>query len=395
MKRKAVLVLAFLLPVGFLFFACEKRERTNEVPADNLERSLAIDVSNLKSSDGQLLLQPLASKNIPPRPANVEALGEDDALRWFDMEFAAWNADDKINPAVSPANGSIGKRVILIVHGDHPWTTSYMNGARIAAQALGMTIDLWSPNWDINVQNRMIDQAINAKPDAIGLIPINAEAAVQQFRRINQAGIPAFGTDNLTTSEAMRYMVTWTGVDDWSQMRRLARFLADTMGMSGGIAYVTHNPGTAVYFSRLFGPRTELAAYAPNIRTLDFQSPGFDSAITQQVVSDWLTRFGNNLNAIFLADDAAQAIGTVDALNRAGRNDVLVVAAGSSKQGMDLVAAGSLLANTYQSAEGNGAAVAKAMADFFNGKKLPVIGFLAQQDIITKANVGNFQPAQW
>jgi ribose transport system substrate-binding protein len=362
--------------------------------SDNLQKSLALDVSGVKSTDGQPLMPPLSPKQVPARPGNPDALPEDDPLHWYDMEYAGWNAGAKLNPAKSPANGSIGKHVIVIVHGDHPWTTAYMNGAKKAADALGMTIDLWSPNWDVNVQNQMIAQAINAKPDAIGVIPINAESAVQQFRQINQAGIPAFGTNTLTIAEAMRYMVTWTGPDDWGQMRKLSHALADAMGKKGGIAYITHNPGGSPYFARMWGPRTELKSYAPDIKTLDFQSPGFDAAATKQVVADWITRFGRDLNAIFLADDSAQAIGVVDALKEAGRTDILVVAAGNSKAGMDLVASGDLLAITYQTAEGDGAAVVKAMGDWFNGKSLPELGYLAQ-DIITKANVAGFQPPQW
>jgi ribose transport system substrate-binding protein len=361
---------------------------------DNLQKSLALDYSGVKSTDGQILMPPLSPKQVPPRPANPEALGEDDALRYYDYEYAGWNAGAKINPAKSPANGSIGKHVIMIMHGDHPWTTACGNGAKKAAAALGMTIDIWSPNWDVNVQNQMIDQAINARPDAIAVIPINAESAVQQFRKINQSGIPAFGFNTLATSEAMRYMVTWTGPDDFGQMRKLARYLADAMGKEGGICYVTHNPGGSPYFARMYGPRTELKTYAPNIRTLDFQSPGFDAPATKQVVADWITRFGSQLKAIFLADDSAQAIGAVDALKEAGRTDVLIVAAGNSKAGMDLVASGDLLAITYQTAEGDGAAILKAMADFFNGKSLPELGYLAQ-DIITKENVAGFQPPQW
>jgi ribose transport system substrate-binding protein len=144
----------------------------------------------------------------------------------------------------------------------------------------------------------------------------------------------------------------------------------------------------------MWGPRTELKSYAPDIQTLDFQSPGFDAAATKQVVADWITRYGNRLNAIFLADDSAQAIGTVDALKEAGRTDILVVAAGNSKAGMDLIASGDMLGITYQTAEGDGAAVVKAMGDWFNGQSLPELGYLAQ-DIITKANVANFQPPQW
>ena len=393
MKRILVFSLVLFILCGFAFAGGDK-DKPSGVAGDNLEKSLALDYSGVKSSDGQVLMPPLSAKQVPARPANPDALPEEDAMRWYDMEYAGWNAGAKINPAKSPANGSIGKRVIIIVHGDHPWTTAYMNGAKKAAQALGMSIDLWSPNWDVNVQNQMIDQAINAKPDAIGVIPINAESAIQQFRRINTAGIPAFGTNTLATAEAMRYMVTWTGPDDWGQMRKLARHLADAMGKTGGICYVTHNPGGSPYFARMYGPRTELKTYAPDIRTLDFQSPGFDAPATKQVVSDWLTKYGRDLKAIFLADDAPQAIGTIDALKEAGRTDVLVVGAGNSKQGMDLIAAGDLLAITYQTAEGDGAACVKAMADFFNGKSLPEIGYLAQ-DIVVKSNVTNFQPAQW
>ena len=393
MKRLCGIIFALFILGGFAF-ANGGQQSSSGAGGDNLQKSLALDVSGVKSSDGQALMPPLSSKQVPQRPANPDALPEDDAGHYYDMEYAGWNAGAKINPAKSPANGCIGKHVIIIVHGDHPWTTAYMNGAKKAAQALGMTIDLWSPNWDVNVQNQMIDQAINAKPDAIGVIPINAESAVQQFRRINQAGIPAFGTNTLATAEAMRYMVTWTGPDDWGQMRKLARSLADAMGKTGGIAYVTHNPGGSPYFARMYGPRTELKTYAPNIKTLDFQSPGFDAPAVKQVVSDWLTKYGKDLKAIFLADDSAQAIGTTDALKEAGRTDVLVVAAGNSKQGMDLVASGDLLGITYQTAEGDGAACVKAMADFFNGKQMPEIAYLAQ-DIITKANVANFQPAQW
>ena len=394
MKRLLCVVFALFILGAFAFASGGGQQSSSAGSGDNLQKSQALDVSGVKSSDGQVLMPPLSAKQVPQRPANPDALPEEDALHWYDMEYAGWNAGAKINPAKSPGTGSIGKHVIIIVHGDHPWTTAYINGAKKAAQALGMTIDTWSPNWDVNVQNQMIDQAINARPAAIGVIPINAESAVQQFRRINQAGIPAFGTNTLTTAEAMRYMVTWTGPDDWGQMRKLARSLADTMGKTGGICYITHNPGGSPYFARMFGPRTELKTYAPNIKTLDFQSPGFEAPATKQVVSDWLTKYGRDLKAIFLADDSAQAIGTIDALKEAKRTDVVVVAAGNSKQGMDLIASGDLLAITYQTAEGDGAACVKAMADFFNGKDLPEIGYLAQ-DIIMKNNVSGFQPAQW
>ena len=372
------------------------QEEPGDEEQSNLEISLAMaeEASAILSTDGQVLMPPLLEIAIPERPADPAALDDYDILRWFDMEFVGWDAYDKINPAVSPGDGSNGKHIILIVHGDHPWTTAYMNGAEIAAAAHGMTIDIWSPNWDVNIQNQLVNKAINARPDAIGLIPLNAEAAVMQFRSINEAGIPVFGTNTLPTSESMRYMVTWTGPNDWYQMRLLARALADEMGGQGGIAYLTHNPGGSPFFARMWGPRTELGLYAPDIVTLDVQSPGFDAPAARQVVADWITRFGDDLTAIFLADDSSQAIGAVDAVREAGREDILIVGAGNSRQGMGFVEDGSMLAVNYQTAEGDGAAVIRAMALWFNGQTLPVVGYLTT-DLIFQNNVQGFMPAQW
>jgi ribose transport system substrate-binding protein len=395
MKKHVLLAVFIALTLsGALVFAGGGQQGGGGASADNLAKSQAIDASTVKGSDGQLLMPTLQPKQVPARPANPNALPESDPMHWYDQEYAGWNAGAKINPVKSPRNGSTGRYVIVIVHGDHPYVTAYMNGGKKAAETFGMKIKYLSPNYDVNIQNQMIDQAINERPDAIGLIPVNAEAAVQQFRKINAAGIPVFGTNTLATAEAMRYMVTWTGPDDWGQQRKVSRALADAMGKTGGIAYITHVPGASPYFARMWGPRTELLSYAPKIEALDFQSPGFDAVASKQVVADWITRFGPRLKAIYVSDDSAQAQGAIDAIKEAGRKDIMIAGAGNSKIGMDGIMAGDILAISAQSAEGDGAAVVKAMADWFNGKEMPEILYIAN-DVITKQNVQNFQPPQW
>lgn len=352
------------------------------------------DSSGVLSTDGQMLMPELTVKEIPERPADPGALPEDDAGRYFDMEYAGWDAAEKVNIPVSDGTGPKDKYVIVIVHGAHGWTTAYEKGVQKAADFFGIKVEIMDPNWDLATQNQMIDTAINLRPDAIGLIPLNAESAVQQFKKINEAGIPVFGTNTLTTSDAMKYMVCWTGPDDWGQMRKLSAVLAEAMNNEGGICYITHNAGTSPYYARTYGPITEFAKTAPGIKTLDIQTPGFDAVACKQVVADWITRFGTDLKAIFLADDSAQSIGAIDALNEAGRNDILLVAAGNSKTGQDYVKSGNLLAITYQTAEGDGAACIYAMAKYFDGQVVPAIGYLAQE-IITIKNVEGFYPVQW
>ncbi len=120
----------------------------------------------------------------------------------------------------------------------------------------------------------------------------------------------------------------------------------------------------------------------------------FDANATMQIVSDWLTKYGTDLKGICAADDSGQALGIMQALEKAGRTDVVVVAAGNSKQGMDLVKAGKLYGITYQTAEGDGALSAQTAADWFNGKGFAIRKNLAQH-VITAADVAKFYPPQW
>ena len=356
--------------------------------AANLRDSLAIDISGLKSGDGQPLLLPLEKKQIPPRPDDPAALPETDPLHWYDMEYAGWSTTKEKLPA-SPKDGAIGKKVITIINGDHPYLTAYSRGQQKVADAYKMKLTILSPNWKIAAQNQMIEQAINERPDMIIIIPLDAKVAVQQARKVWKAGIPVILSNMLPQDEALKYCICWTGPDDFGQFRMLARAWADKLGKKGGEAFVQHAPGGSPYFARCWGPISELSGFAPDLTVLDKQAPGFDAIKTQQVVADWLTRFGPDLTGICAADDSAQAIGIIEALRKAGRTDVAVVAAGNSKVGMDAVKRGDIFAITYQSAEADGAVALKAAVDWFNGLELPPVRYLPQH-VITMADVDKF-----
>ncbi len=396
---KKLLVVFLVVVLSNFVFANGKAEQKSSkdingmTAAENLKWSLAVDISKVKSSDGQPLLLPLKAKKIPPRPADPAALPKTDPGHWYDMEYAGWSAK-KINIPESPKNGARGKRIIVILNGDHPYLTAYSQGAYKVAGAYQMDITIRSPNWDIATQNQMIDGAIVDDPDMIILIPLDAKVAVQQIRKVNQAGIPIVVSNMLPEDEGMKYCIGWTGPDDWGQFRMLARVWADKLGKKGGVAYIRHAPGGSPYFARTYGPISELSTYAPDIKTLAMAAPGFKAEDCMKVVSDWLIRFGDKLKGICAADDSAQAIGIHQALVKAGRGDVVVVAAGNSKIGMDAIKAGSIYAITYQSAEADGAAAVKMAADWFDGLKIPPVRYLPKH-VITAKDVDKYMPAQW
>ncbi|GHU62993.1 hypothetical protein AGMMS49983_05490 [Clostridia bacterium] len=374
-------------------------EEDADIPAasadteDNLAKSKAIDISGLKGSDGQLLLIYGNARPVPERPADPKSLPDDDPLKYWDIEYAG-RTTQKADPIVSPADGIIGKKIIMIGQSEHPYWGAVFNGATIAANAYGIELTTWNPNGDLNQQNQLIDKAIQEKPDMIMLATLDAEASVQQFKKIYDADIPSVAFNMFPSDEAMRYVTAITGPDDFGQFRLLAKTVADKVGGKAGVAYVTHLPGGSPYFARAYGPISTYAQDYPDMKTLDLQSPGFEAPKTKQVVADWITKFGDQLNVIILSDDSAQSEGAAQAVKEAGRDDIIMVAAGNSKIGMDLVKSGGLYAITYQSAEADGAIPIKVAADYFNGEKVENAYYLPQA-IITKDNVEQYEPAAW
>lgn len=368
--------------------------------ADNLEESKALlneAVETLMTTDNHQMLAAGLSFEVPEAVGTADELEDlDDTSvdKWHYYEYLDWDTSADAEFPESPADGSQGKHVILIVHGAHAWTTCYSEAFEAACAAVGMTCDIYDPNWDQSTQDAYIDQAINEQPDAIILIPLSADHAAQQFKKITDAGIPAFCSNTLPEASAMNYILAYTGPNDWYQMRLLADELGETLEGQGGVAYITHNVGGSPYYSRCFGPMSELSEKYPEIQHLDIQSPGFEAAAVKQVVSDWITKYGDELNAIVLADDSDQAIGATEACKAAGRDDIIVVAAGISKQGAELVQDGSMYACSYQSCQADAGLAVRTVAEYFNGEEIARVSYLST-DIITIENVESFVPCQW
>lgn len=358
-----------------------------------LEQSLAVDVYALRGTDGQPLILPGKKVDIPPRPDDPKALPETDRGHWWDIEYAGWTTK-KVRMPKSPGDGAIGKRVILVKAGDHPYWTAYVNGFTMIARAYDMDIKIYNSNWNMDLQAQQTDQAINERPDMIVFAPVDATACTPLLRKINMAGIPCITSNTIPADEAMKYCLAWTGPDDWGQFRMLARFFADAMNKTGGYAIVRHMPGSSPFFARTYAPVTELAEYAPDMKLLAMDTANLEAEGTMQLVSAWITKFGDQLNGLILAGDGFSMTGALEGVKNAGRDDILIVAAGNSKTGMDSVKNGDALGITYQSAEGDGALALYTAVRWFNGEQLEPVSYLPRH-IITKSDVDEFMPAQW
>jgi len=384
-----IAVIVVIVAICATFFM---RNRTPIHIDDNTKPNL--DVYSLKGTDGQPYILPQTEPvTIPQRPPDPKALPETDKGHWWDIEYAGWNVE-KVDMPVSPKDGPREKRIVLLKAGDHPYWTAYVNGFKIMADAYQMKVKIYNSNWNMDLQAQQTDQAINEMPDMIVFAPVDATACTPLLRRINKADIPCITSNTIPCDKAMKYCLAWTGPDDWGQFRMLARTFADALDKKGGYAIVRHMPGSSPFFARTYAPITELTEYAPDMKMLVMDTANLEAEGTMQLVSAWLIKYGDELKGLVLAGDGFTMTGTLEAVKKSGRNDIVIVAAGNSKTGMDSVKAGDALAITYQSAEGDGAIAVHAAAEWFEGKQLEPVRYLPKH-IITQADVDDFMPAQW
>lgn len=354
------------------------------------EATLDSDVmTDVLGSDGQPLLL------LGSTPEIVEAPTDEDALRLYNIEYCG-RLSEKQPMIPSAGDGIEGKKIAMITQCEHPYWSAVTNGFKTACEAYGAEYEIWNPNGDLNQQNQYVEKAISEKVDMVLLATVDANAAVMQFKKLYDAGIPSIMFNMLASDQAAQYTIGVTAPDDFGQMRMLGKYLAEAVDGKAGVCYITHVPGGSPYYARYTNIENFYKENYPDMKTLDFQTPGFDAPKSKQVVADWITRFGDEVTCIIVSDDSAQATGAAQAIEESGRDDIKLIAAGNSKTGMDLVKEGKMFAITYQSAEADGAVPVVMAAKYFAGEDLgPNPAFYLPQAVITNENVADYEPAQW
>ncbi|MHC4643159.1 MAG: substrate-binding domain-containing protein, partial [Planctomycetota bacterium] len=389
-----IVAIVGIVAIFAVYYMHTRQAVTGQQSVVNGRLGPGLDVYALRGTDRQPYILPQTeAAAIPERPSDPRELAVTEKGHWWDIEYAGWDVE-KVSMPLSPEDGSRGKRIVLLKAGDHPYWTAYVNGFKVIAEAYEMKVKIFNSNWNVDLQAQQTDQAINERPDMIIFAPVDATACTPLLRRINRAGIACITSNTIPCDQAMKYCLSWTGPDDWGQFRMLARVFADALDKKGGYAIVRHMPGSSPFFARTYAPITELLEYAPDMKLLVMDTANLEAEGTMQLVSAWLTKYGDELKGLVLAGDGFSMTGALEAVNKSGRKDIVIVAAGNSKTGMDSVKAGDALAITYQSAEGDGAIAVHAAAEWFEGKKLEPVRYLPKH-IIRQADVDDFMPAQW
>jgi ribose transport system substrate-binding protein len=221
----------------------------------------------------------------------------------------------------------------------NPFSKAIRQGSDNAAKTLKVDVSHYVPTTADNAQEqaKLVDDAIAKKPDAIVFDPVNNAAMVPAVEKINAAGIPVI---DITDRSAGGKFVSYVLPDDHQLGLATARVLLKAMGGKGNVVILEGIPNLTTSIERVKGFNEAIKEF-PDVKLLASKSGQYQRRPAQDAMEAWIRQFPQ-IDGVLAANDSMAAAAS-ETLEKRGRKG-LVVGINGSKEAIDLIKAGKMLA---------------------------------------------------
>ena len=211
-------------------------------------------------------------------------------------------------------------------------------------------------------QSNDVDDLIQQQVDVILINPVDSSAIQPAVEAANDAKIPVIAIDRSSDGGEV---LTLVASDNVKGGEMAAQFILDKIGENGRVVELQGIPGASATRER--GKGFEEFAEG-KLELAEKQSAEFDRAKGLTVMENIL-QSTKDITAVFAQTDE-MALGAIEALEAAGKKDVIVVGFDGNDDGLKAVEEGRLTATIAQQPDEMGKIALQAAYDFFAGKEL-------------------------
>jgi ribose transport system substrate-binding protein len=309
--------------------------------------------------------------------------------------------------AGSGSGGSVaGKKVSLVSCEPNVFCHAYNANLKKILEAKGVKVTLLSDNFEPELQNQHMDQAIAAKPDLLMVLASNPDSVVPALARAKAANVP---TANLHArlGNAGEDLLTFSVVGDQRSLGRIAAMnlvagLKKAGYEKGRVIVITGSMGTLIVKDRMEEFNKYMAKF-PQYQVAPPQDGNWDPGESSKKTLQLLTKYksqGGVQGAYGMADYQATAI--IQAANQLGvksgtsNGDLVVTAGNCTPTGIPAMKKGTLWSNATDSPIVESKEVAQRALEFLAGKDVPKTTQVTEEGF-TAENYEKFVPvcAKW
>lgn len=231
----------------------------------------------------------------------------------------------------------------------NPYEASWLHGGDVYAESIGLEQERLTYDNDSQQQQEQIRQALtgsNIECTVMNVLPNGDSDAAPIVDGATDAGAWLVTQWNKPAD-----LHPWEGHDRWvahitydgdEAGYMIANAMFDEMGGEGGIVALQGILDTAAAQERFAGLQRALDEN-PDVTLLDEQTANFGRTEALDVTRTLLTAHGDEITGIWAANDD-MALGAIQALEAAGRDDVAVVGIDAVPEAVDLIEEGGMTA---------------------------------------------------
>lgn len=258
------------------------------------------------------------------------------------------------------------------------------DGVTVKAQQMGLEVELKNAGMDSNNQIDQLKEAIEQKPKAIILLPMDGTSIVPTVEKVNDAKIPLITTNrNLNGGQFAEVMY-----DEYQAGQLQGEYMAKNLPQGAKVVYLMGEPSLEVSQQRWLGFKEACLDKRPDIELLAKAKCDWSEAQGVRNMAMWLKVFPK-IDAVVSANDN-MAIGAIKAMKAAGRNQgVLVCGCDATNDALKAIAAGDMVMTVEQNADKTVDAIMELIQKALKGEQSTEKVKVPYTEI-NKSNVANY-----
>ena len=220
--------------------------------------------------------------------------------------------------------------------GTNDFWTSLISGTRMAAQECGANLEILAPEreQDVEIQNKLLEEAIEKDPDAILFSPSSFDASDELLQQAKEKGIKITFIDSYTENNIQDMTVATNNLEAG---RILGEYAKTLLNENSKIVIVSHVKGVSTAIEREQGFREGLGEYDKNVVDVVYCNSQFDKAseLTEELMKKY-----PDLEMIAGMNEYS-SVGAARAVQRENmENQIQVVGVDSSQEAVQLMEKG-------------------------------------------------------
>jgi len=245
--------------------------------------------------------------------------------------------------------------------------TQGKQGMEAYAAARDITLQWNSAGGDVSAQASQVDQYINAKLDAIIIVPVQADSLGPQVAAAKAAGIPVIAVNTALSGVEVDASVQ---PDDVAAGEQEAAQMVEALGGEGAVVILEGPLGSSPQIDRGKGIENVLAQN-PGITVLTQDTANWKRDEAVNTMKNWISAFGDEITGVISQNDD-MALGALQALREAGMEDIPVVGIDGIEDGLDAVSSGEMIGTSLQHGTVEMAAGLAVAAGIARGEEVPL-----------------------